>query len=459
MSEPTKPNDPNLPLPDPDIVHRTVTAAVERIREKRWTFIGGGALALIAIVAVFVVINLPSDASAAGFHRLWGYAETVRARFNRGQSAREQLAELEGYVDQIKGEPQEGLGLWLTGLYAYREAWTSDKTSFEERRPYLKKAIGYLEQLQDAQFDDLLLSKPRWFTTRGEAPVDEMLQQARSDLEWEKQHATPPVAPADDPVAVLRTSEGDIHLRFFKSLAPKHVNNFITLARKGTYNGTVFHFLNSGTDAPLGLMAGDPFSFFYPDGLKKEHVLRWGKGGVGYDLPPEASRYEVVHERGIVTSQRQARDPDWDNGVQFQVVLGLNRALDRVNTPFAKVVEGDSVLELIAKRKTASDHDTFKDDRDFRSVGTRDLFVEPVIIHKVIVFENGRALEHDFPLEEGEKALNTLSSTKAAALVPEAIACGRKLRKSDAEGDARMGLDIPFPEDAKSDASPDGERK
>jgi len=451
--------DSNLPLPDPDIVQRTMTAAVERIQNRRWAYIGIAVLAIVAIIAVFVFVNMPDGDPAAGFHRMWGYAEKVRDEYNRDRSAREQLAELEGYVADIKGNPEEGLGLWLLGIYCYREAWTVDKTSFDQRQPYLAKAVSYLEQLQDETFDDLLLAKPRWFTNGGEAPVDTVLQQVRADLEWGKQHAKATPEPEDSPVAVLRTSAGDIHLRFFGELAPAHVKNFITLARKGTYNGTAFHFLRGGRDDPVGAMAGDPFTFFYPDAQKKEHLLRWGKGGVGYDIPAEPARYRIVHQKGIVTSQRVEK-ADWDNGVQFQIMLNLDRSLDRIHTPFAKVVEGLDVLTQIEKCKTVADHDTFRDDKEFRSLFTRDLIVEPVVIHKVIVYENGKALEHDFPLVDGEKTINTLPTTKVVALDEDVIYGGRLLRAPSADGEARKGLDIPFPSDADvAKDSPKGERK
>ena len=43
------------------------------------------------------------------------------------------------------------------------------------------------------------------------------------------------------PTSVIETKFGNIELRFFPDDAPKHVDNFLTLARSGFYDGTIFH--------------------------------------------------------------------------------------------------------------------------------------------------------------------------------------------------------------------------
>ena len=42
-------------------------------------------------------------------------------------------------------------------------------------------------------------------------------------------------------LAVLKTSQGDVTVRFFYDKAPGHVKNFIDLSAKGFYDGTLFH--------------------------------------------------------------------------------------------------------------------------------------------------------------------------------------------------------------------------
>jgi cyclophilin family peptidyl-prolyl cis-trans isomerase len=230
----------------------------------------------------------------------------------------------------------------------------------------------------------------------------------------------------------------------------------------GTYNDTAFHFIRrAGTPNAKGVMGGDPFSFFYNDPLKQKHLLRWGSGGVGYDLPPEEARARINHRAGIVTSQMREK-ADWNNGVQFMIMVDTDPSLDRKHTPFAKVVEGQALVEKAAERKTAAEHEPYKEVYAFSSITTRDLIVEPVIIHKVIVYRDGRAADHAYPLAEGEKTLATLASTPVEPLpaANDVAYCGRLLRAIDAEGEARRGLDVPFPEDVDAeDADPKGERK
>ena len=459
MTQETK-TDPSAPLPDPDIVERTLQSAIEKVRERKGYYITVGIVFLAALVGILILTNRGPDESAEGaFTAMWVHATAARGKLRRDTSALEELTLLEGALEETRGTPHEGIALWLLSVYHYAEAYTSDKATFGERRPHLGKAAAYLKELLAEKFDDLLLAKPQWFSGDRQAPVDVLYRQVKADLEWHEKYATEEPKPDEDVVAVLRTAEGDIHLKFFRKLAPKHVEHFITLATLGGYNGTQFHFVGGGNRDPDSIMGGDPYSFFYPKALNKKHILRWGNGGLGYDLPPEESRFGIVHRRTIVTSQR-FRDADWDNAAQFRILIKPDRTLDRVYTPFAKVVEGMSVVEKIAKGKTASDFDQYKDDNDFATQATADLLVEPVQIYKVIVYRDGKALEHKFELREKEKSLATLSEVEGAPLPEDKIYAGRLLRDVAAEGDPRKGLDVPFPEgvDVKI-ADPKGERK
>jgi cyclophilin family peptidyl-prolyl cis-trans isomerase len=208
-------------------------------------------------------------------------------------------------------------------------------------------------------------------------------------------------------------------------------------------------------------MGGDPFTFFYNDPHNKKHILRWGNGGVGYEQPPEQGRYVISHRPGVVTSS-MSPDGDWASGSQFMIMTGVDADLDKRHTPFAKVVEGLGIVERIAKRKSAGDHGPYQDEPSFQSVDTRDLIVDPAILHKVIVYENGVALPHDFPLTDSEKSIASLSQMPVQPLTGDALYAGRKMRAVDGEGEIRPGLDIPFPDDVDlkdaKQANPLGDR-
>lgn len=456
--------DPGVPLPDPDAVQQTFERIVTRVRERPNLYIGWALLILVAILGVLFLLNLDRGGETSDFGPLWQRCEKVREKLRINTSAAAQLVELEAYIKKIRGTPEEALALWFAAIYHYREAWTDEKASFEDRRPHLEAAVRFLEELQSERFEtrDLLLDKARWYVASNTSPVENVYRQVKRDLAWAKEHSYAEPAPDPAVVAVLRTSIGDVHLQFFSELAPKLTENFLTLAKLGTYNDTAFHFVRrAGTPDAKGVMGGDPFSFFYNDPLKQEHLLRWGSGGVGYDIPPEAARGRINHRAGIVTSQMREK-ADWNNGVQFMVMVANDPSLDRKHTPFAKVVEGLALIEKAAQRKTAAEHAPYKDVYAFSSISTRDLIVEPVIIHKVIVYRDGRAVDHAYPLAEGEKTLATLASTPVEPLPAEndVAYCGRLLRAIDAEGEPRRGLDIPFPEDVDAKkADPKGDRK
>ncbi len=453
--------DPGVPLPDPDAVQQTFERVASRVRERPNYYIGWAVLILVAILGVIFVANIDRGAEQAAFGPLWQRCENVRQKLRINTSAAAELVELEAYIKEVRDTPEEALALWFAAIYHYREAWTDDKGSFEDRRPHLEAAVAFLEELQSDRFAtrDLLLDKARWFVASNSSPVEDVYRQAKRDLIWAKENSYAEPVPDPAIVAVLRTSIGDVHLQFFSELAPKLTENFLTLATLGTYNDTAFHFVRrAGTPDAKGVMGGDPFSFFFNDPLKQAHLLRWGSGGVGYDLPPEPARDRINHRAGIVTSQMREK-ADWNNGVQFMVMVDTDPSLDRKHTPFAKVVEGLALIEKAAERKTAAEHAPFKEVYAFSSITTRDLIVEPVIIHKVIVYRDGRAVDHAYPLADGEKTLAALGDTPVAPLTGDEAYCGRRLRAVAAEGEPRRGLDIPFPEGVADDADPLGERK
>jgi cyclophilin family peptidyl-prolyl cis-trans isomerase len=369
--------------------------------------------------------------------------------------------------------------MWYT--YQTADGWLCLGGVTPERLPGFWKAIGMEGMGSDERFDsmgkllrnreDLNALLDKQFSTQPTGHWLPVLEDAdifcAPVLDYEQLTSHEQVAanaytepvPNSAIVAVLRTSEGDVHIQFFSELCPEHMKNFVTLARKGVYNETLFHFVRKAdAEKPLGVMGGDPFTFFYNDPQNKKHVLRWGSGGLGYEIPPESGRYRIAHRAGIVTSQ-MAADADWDNGVQFMIMTGTDVDLDKRHTPFAKVVEGQAIVDKLAARTTAGQHATFKDDPDFSTIATRDLIVDPAILHKVIIYENGKALAHDFPLADGERAIALLSGAPGQPLEEDAAFCGRLMRAPDGAGEIRLGLDVPFPEDVDAaKADPKGER-
>ena len=139
-------------------------------------------------------------------------------------------------------------------------------------------------------------------------------------------------------VAVIKTTEGEMVVEFWPDVAPKTVENFKTLARKGFYDGTCFHrvikdFMIQGGDA----LTKDP---------TKE--AQWGTGDPGYKIKAEFNSRS--HTRGVLSMARSS-DPD-SAGSQFFICHGAPTSLDGKYTAFGKLIKGDDVLEKIATTPT-----------------------------------------------------------------------------------------------------------
>lgn len=149
-------------------------------------------------------------------------------------------------------------------------------------------------------------------------------------------------AKADDAkkeVAVLKTSMGEMVVEFWPDVAPKTVENFKTLARKGFYDGTAFHRIIKG----FMIQGGDPNT----KDLSKEDV--YGQGGPGYTIKAEFN--DRKHETGVISMARSA-SPD-SAGSQFFICDGpaASPNLQYLNgkyTAFGKLIKGEDVLEKIA---------------------------------------------------------------------------------------------------------------
>ena len=141
-----------------------------------------------------------------------------------------------------------------------------------------------------------------------------------------------PVAEGKAPRATITTKFGEMELVFFPELAPKHVESFLNLAKKGFYNGTIFHRVIPG----FMIQGGDPNT----KDPSKRHL--YGLGGPGYTLPAEFNR--ISHERGIVSAARSGADPN-SAGSQFFIVVDKASFLDGQYTVFGEVVKGMEVAD------------------------------------------------------------------------------------------------------------------
>lgn len=137
--------------------------------------------------------------------------------------------------------------------------------------------------------------------------------------------------------AVLKTSYGEMTVAFWPDVAPKTVENFKTLARKGFYDGTAFHRIIKG----FMIQGGCP-------NTKEGQKGQPGTGGPGYMVKAEFNA--KPHVRGVLSMARSS-SPD-SAGSQFFICHGDARFLDRQYTAFGELVSGVDVLEKIANVAT-----------------------------------------------------------------------------------------------------------
>tara|TARA_R110000782_G_scaffold191602_2_gene281419 strand:- start:8704 stop:9270 length:567 start_codon:yes stop_codon:yes gene_type:complete len=144
------------------------------------------------------------------------------------------------------------------------------------------------------------------------------------------------IADETTPTAVIETKFGDIELRFFPDDAPKHVDNFLTLAKSGFYDGTIFHRVIPG----FMIQGGDP-------NTKGTDKSLYGTGGPDHSVPAEFNKRS--HKRGILSMAR-SQDPN-SAGSQFFIVVQDSKFLDEQYTVFGEVIKGMEIADKIVSQK------------------------------------------------------------------------------------------------------------
>jgi len=133
-------------------------------------------------------------------------------------------------------------------------------------------------------------------------------------------------------IAIIETKFGKIEMELFADKAPGHVKNFKDLAKKGFYDGTIFHRVIPG----FMIQGGDP-------NTKSDDRSAHGMGGPGYSINAEFN--DTLHKRGILSMAR-SQDPN-SAGSQFFIVVKKASFLDGKYTAFGKVLSGMAVADQI----------------------------------------------------------------------------------------------------------------
>lgn len=142
-----------------------------------------------------------------------------------------------------------------------------------------------------------------------------------------------------NPIVTITMADGSvIRAELYPDIAPNTVNNFVSLVRKGFYDGLIFHRVIEG----FMIQGGDPQGT--------------GMGGPGYSIKGEFTQNgfpnELSHTEGVLSMAR-AMDPD-SAGSQFFIMHKPAAYLDGQYAAFGKVIEGMDVVNRIAECGTDS---------------------------------------------------------------------------------------------------------
>tara|TARA_Y100001970_G_scaffold251261_1_gene323839 strand:- start:5096 stop:5653 length:558 start_codon:yes stop_codon:yes gene_type:complete len=139
---------------------------------------------------------------------------------------------------------------------------------------------------------------------------------------------------------ILKLKDGDVKIKLFPDVAPKHVERIKKLASEGKYDNVVFHRVIDGFMAQTGDVE------FGNSSSSNFNITRAGTGGSSLpDLKAEFNN--LPHERGTLSMARST-NPDSANS-QFFICFEAAPHLDRNYSVFGKVIEGMEFVDKIKK--------------------------------------------------------------------------------------------------------------
>lgn len=177
-----------------------------------------------------------------------------------------------------------------------------------------------------------------------------------------------------DTVATMKTTMGDIKIKLFPQFAPKAVENFVTHAKNGYYNGLIFHrvipdFMIQGGD-PMGSgMGGESIwgSPFEDEFTPELHNLRGALSMANSGPSTNGSQFFIVQAKDAPAQminqmeQMTAEQGFPPEATESYKEMGGTPWLDFRHTVFGQVFEGMEVVDAIAAVKTGANDKPLED--------------------------------------------------------------------------------------------------
>ena len=168
-----------------------------------------------------------------------------------------------------------------------------------------------------------------------------------------------------NPLVTVHTNQGDFTLELFPEVAPKTVENFVTHAKNGYYNGVIFHrviedFMIQGGDPTGTGMGGESiYGRTFEDEFSREAFNLYGTLSMANAGPnTNGSQFFIVTAKQVPAQLlKQLKDGGWpEEIVEEYAKVGGTPWLDHRHTVFGRVVEGmDVVLKIEGVERNAQD--------------------------------------------------------------------------------------------------------
>ena len=168
-----------------------------------------------------------------------------------------------------------------------------------------------------------------------------------------------------NPLVTVHTNLGDFTLELFPEVAPKTVENFVTHAKNGYYNGVIFHrviedFMIQGGDPTGTGMGGESiYGRTFEDEFSREAFNLYGTLSMANAGPnTNGSQFFIVTAKQVPAQMlKQLKDGGWpEEIVEEYAKVGGTPWLDHHHTVFGRVVEGmDVVLKIEGVERNAQD--------------------------------------------------------------------------------------------------------
>ena len=168
-----------------------------------------------------------------------------------------------------------------------------------------------------------------------------------------------------NPLVTVHTNLGDFTLELFPEVAPKKVENFVTHAKNGYYNGVIFHrviedFMIQGGDPTGTGMGGESiYGRTFEDEFSREAFNLYGTLSMANAGPnTNGSQFFIVTAKQVPAQMlKQLKDGGWpEEIVEEYAKVGGTPWLDHRHTVFGRVVEGmDVVLKIEGVERNAQD--------------------------------------------------------------------------------------------------------